>query len=47
VVKKLEQMGKEFEYYEYKDEGHWPRKRKNLRDLYERSVRFLDKKIPA
>jgi dipeptidyl aminopeptidase/acylaminoacyl peptidase len=46
VVRKLEQMGKEFEYHEYKDEGHWPRKRKNLRDLYERSVRFLDKKIP-
>jgi dipeptidyl aminopeptidase/acylaminoacyl peptidase len=47
LVRRLEQMGKEFEYHEYTDEGHWPRKRKNLKDLYERSVRFLDKKIPV
>ncbi|HUV62119.1 MAG TPA: S9 family peptidase [Thermoplasmata archaeon] len=45
VVRRLEKMGKEHEYHEYKDEGHWPRKRKNLKDLYERSVRFLDKHI--
>jgi len=46
VVAKLRKLGKEVEYHEYPDEGHWPRKRKNLRDLYERSVRFLDKHIP-
>jgi len=46
VVAKLKQLGKQFEYHEYTDEGHWPRKRKNLRDLYERSTRFLDKHIP-
>jgi dipeptidyl aminopeptidase/acylaminoacyl peptidase len=45
VVRRLKKMGKEHEYHEYKDEGHWPRKRKNLKDLYERSVRFLDKRI--
>ncbi len=45
VVRRLEKMGKEYEYHEYKDEGHWPRKRKNLKDLYERSVGFLDKRI--
>jgi dipeptidyl aminopeptidase/acylaminoacyl peptidase len=47
LVKKLEQMGKDFEYHEYTDEGHWPRKRKNLKDLYTRSVRFLDRRIPV
>jgi dipeptidyl aminopeptidase/acylaminoacyl peptidase len=47
VVKMLERMGKEHEYHEYTDEGHWPRKRKNLKDLYERSVRFLDTRIPS
>jgi dipeptidyl aminopeptidase/acylaminoacyl peptidase len=46
VVAKLKKLGKQFEYHEYTDEGHWPRKRKNLRDLYERSTRFLDKHIP-
>lgn len=46
VVKKLKRLGKQFEYHEYTDEGHWPRKRKNLRDLYERSVRFLDEHVP-
>lgn len=46
VVRKLKEFGKRFEYHEYTDEGHWPRKRKNLRDLYERSTRFLDKNIP-
>jgi dipeptidyl aminopeptidase/acylaminoacyl peptidase len=46
VVAKLKKLGKQFEYHEYPDEGHWPRKRKNLRDLYERSTRFLDKRIP-
>lgn len=45
VVKKLEELGKEHEYHEYKDEGHWPRKRKNLIDLYVRSTRFLDEHI--
>jgi len=45
VVTKLRKMGKKFEYHEYSDEGHWPRKRKNLRDLYERSARFLDRHI--
>ena len=45
VVAKLRKMGKKCEYHEYSDEGHWPRKRKNLRDLYERSARFLDKHI--
>lgn len=45
VVAKLKKLGKQFEYHEYKDEGHWPRKRRNLKDLYERSVRFLDKHI--
>ena len=47
VVEKLKAMGKAYEYHEYTDEGHWPRKRKNLKDLYERSVKFLDRKIPA
>ena len=46
VVARLRKLGKEFEYHEYKDEGHWPRKRKNLKDLYERSTRFLDSHIP-
>ena len=46
VVAKLRKMGRKVEYHEYPDEGHWPRKRKNLRDLYERSTRFLDKHIP-
>ena len=46
VARRLRKMGKEFEYHEYKDEGHWPRKRKNLQDLYSRSVEFLDRKIP-
>lgn len=46
VVKRLKDLGKKFEYHEYKDEGHWPRKRKNLRDLYRRSAEFLDKHIP-
>jgi len=46
VVATLRKLGKKVEYHEYPDEGHWPRKRKNLRDLYERSARFLDKHIP-
>lgn len=45
VVEKLKAMGKEYEYHEYPDEGHWPRKRKNLMDLYIRSTRFLDRHI--
>jgi dipeptidyl aminopeptidase/acylaminoacyl peptidase len=45
VVAKLRKMGKKCEYHEYSDEGHWPRKRKNLRDIYERSARFLDRHI--
>lgn len=45
VVKELERLGKQFEYHEYSDEGHWPRKRKNLIDLYMRSVDFLDSRI--
>ena len=45
VVKKLRKLGKEVTYHEYHDEGHWPRKRKNLRDLYQRSARFLDEHI--
>lgn len=47
VARRLKEMGKEFEYHEYTDEGHWPRKRKNLMDLYSRSVEFLDRKIPV
>lgn len=46
VAKRLKEMGKEYEYHEYPDEGHWPRKRKNLIDLYTRSARFLDEHIP-
>ncbi len=46
VVAKLKVMGKEHEYHEYPDEGHWPRKRKNLIDLYTRSADFLDRHIP-
>lgn len=46
VVRRLKAMGKEHEYHEYTDEGHWPRKRKNLKDLYVRSVRFLDERVP-
>ncbi|MCU0851646.1 MAG: S9 family peptidase [Thermoplasmata archaeon] len=46
VVKKLKELGNEPEYHEYTDEGHWPRKRKNLIDLYTRSVNFLDKHVP-
>jgi dipeptidyl aminopeptidase/acylaminoacyl peptidase len=46
VVAKLKEMGKEHEYHEYPDEGHWPRKRKNLKNLYTRSARFLDEHIP-
>ncbi len=46
VVAKLKAMGKDHEYHEYPDEGHWPRKRKNLIDLYKRSTRFLDEHIP-
>ena len=46
VVERLKKMGKEHEYHEYPDEGHWPRKRKNLKDMYERSARFLDARMP-
>jgi dipeptidyl aminopeptidase/acylaminoacyl peptidase len=46
VVEKLKAMGKKHEYHEYPDEGHWPRKRKNLMDLYMRSTRFLDENMP-
>ena len=46
VVAKLKKLGKKPEYHEYPDEGHWPRKRKNLIDLYKRSARFLDENIP-
>lgn len=46
VVKKLKGLGNEPEYHEYTDEGHWPRKRKNLIDLYVRSAEFLDKHVP-
>ncbi len=46
VVAKLKDMGKEHEYHEYPDEGHWPRKRKNLMDLYRRSTNWLDQNIP-
>ena len=46
VVERLKRLGKEFEYHEYPDEGHWPRKRKNLMDLYIRSTRFLDDHVP-
>lgn len=45
VVRRLKEMGRDHEYHEYEDEGHWPRKRKNLKDLYVRSVRFLDERI--
>jgi len=47
VVQKLKKLGKMVVYHEYPDEGHWPRKRKNLKDLYERSTKFLDKNIPG
>ena len=46
VVERLRKLGKPVEYHEYTDEGHWPRKRKNLMDLYKRSTDFLDKHIP-
>ncbi|MEM2892148.1 MAG: S9 family peptidase [Thermoplasmata archaeon] len=46
VVERLRKLGKVFEYHEYTDEGHWPRKRKNLIDLYKRSTDFLDRHIP-
>ncbi|MFY9605923.1 MAG: S9 family peptidase [Thermoplasmata archaeon] len=46
VVAKLRAIGKEVQYHEYPDEGHWPRKRKNLMDLYGRSARFLDERMP-
>jgi len=46
VVKKLKELGNEPEYHEYTDEGHWPRRRKNLIDLYTRSAEFLDKHVP-
>lgn len=47
LVKRLKALGKDFEYHEYTDEGHWPRKRKNLKDLYDRSADFLDRRIPG
>jgi len=46
VVKRLKELGNEPEYHEYPDEGHWPRKRKNLIDLYTRSAEFLDRHVP-
>lgn len=46
VVARLKELGKEHQYHEYSDEGHWPRKRKNLKDLFVRSVKFLDENIP-
>ena len=46
AARRLKEMGKDYEYHEYTDEGHWPRKRKNLMDLYTRSVGFLDDRIP-
>ena len=47
VVEKLRSMDKQVEYHEYPDEGHWPRKRKNLVDLYTRTTMFLDDNIPG
>lgn len=47
VAEKLKSMGKRFEYHEYPDEGHWPRKRKNLVDLFSRTTKFLDENIPG
>lgn len=47
VVEKLRKMGRRVEYHEYPDEGHWPRKRKNLVDLYTRTTAFLDENIPG
>jgi dipeptidyl aminopeptidase/acylaminoacyl peptidase len=47
VVAELKRMGKKYEYHEYPDEGHWPRKRKNLMDLYKRSTTWLDDNIPG
>ncbi|MBN1678235.1 MAG: S9 family peptidase [Candidatus Thermoplasmatota archaeon] len=47
VVAKLKAMGKKHQYHEYPDEGHWPRKRKNLIDLYGKSTDFLDEHIPS
>ncbi len=47
VVEKLKGIGKTCEYHEYPDEGHWPRKRKNLVDLLTRTSRFLDENIPG
>jgi len=46
MVAKLKAIGKKFEHHEYPDEGHWPRKLKNLMDLYNRSTRFLDENMP-
>jgi len=45
VVERLRKLGRKVEYHEYPDEGHWPRKRRNLKDLCNRSVRFLDEHI--
>lgn len=47
VVEKLRGIGKKCVYHEYPDEGHWPRKRRNLMDLYQRTTRFLDENVPT
>lgn len=47
VAEKLKGLGKEFVYHEYPDEGHWPRKRRNLTDLLTRTTTFLDENIPG
>jgi len=47
LVEELRKLGKRYEYHEYPDEGHWPRKRRNLMDLYARSAKFLDENIPG
>ncbi|MEW5748214.1 MAG: S9 family peptidase [Candidatus Thermoplasmatota archaeon] len=45
VVEKLRGMGRTVAYHEYPDEGHWPRKRRNLVDLFTRTAGFLDENI--
>jgi dipeptidyl aminopeptidase/acylaminoacyl peptidase len=47
MVEEMKKMGKTIDYLEFPDEGHWPRKISNLTRLYERTIDWLDRFLPA
>jgi len=46
IVGAMHKMGKQVDYLEFPDEGHWPRKMSNLIRLYERSIDWLKRYLP-